>query len=204
MTSRINICLSALLATLAVTGCRQDMNDQHRVEPMEVNAFFEDGRGDRPPVPGTVARGQLRTNTVYYAGMTADGKLVTQNPVAVTPELLARGRERFDIFCAVCHDRVGTGQGQIVRRGFKQPQTFHSDRLREVGDGYYFDVMTRGFGSMYSYADRVPVEDRWAIVAYIRALQLSQNADMKLLTDDERAKLASEPKIQNEPKHQQH
>jgi cytochrome c553 len=181
------------------------MNNQHKIRPQKANPFFSDGRGDRPSVPGTVARGQLHTNSVYYAGMSADGKLVATNPLPITPELLARGQERFNIFCSVCHDRGGTGQGTIVRRGFKQPQTFHSDRLRQIQDGYFFDVMTKGFGSMYSYADRVPVEDRWAIVAYIRALQLSQNADVKLLTQEERAKLASgEPKTENEPEHKQH
>jgi hypothetical protein len=181
------------------------MNNQHKIRPQKANPFFSDGRGDRPSVPGTVARGQLHTNSVYYAGMSADGKLVATNPLPITPELLARGQERFNIFCSVCHDKVGTGQGTIVRRGFKQPQTFHSDRLRQIQDGYFFDVMTKGFGSMYSYADRVPVEDRWAIVAYIRALQLSQNADVKLLTQEERAKLASgEPKTENEPEHKQH
>lgn len=186
--------LTALtLALLLTVGCRQDMNDQHKVTPYQKSTFFTDGRGDRPVVPGTVARGQLRTNDVFYAGR-ADGQLVTKNPLPVTAALLARGRERYDIFCAVCHDRVGTGQGTIVRRGFKQPQSFHSDRLREIPDGYFFDVITQGYGAMLSYADRVPPADRWAIAAYIRALQLSQHAVLDDVPPADRERLVQMPK----------
>ncbi|HVO33612.1 MAG TPA: cytochrome c, partial [Elusimicrobiota bacterium] len=110
-------------------------------------------------------------------------------PFPVTPELLARGRERFDIFCSVCHGRLGDGQGMIVKRGFPTPPSYHTERLRKEPIGYFFDVMTNGFGKMYSYGDRVPVRDRWAIAAYIRALQLSQNASLADVPEDQRAAL---------------
>ncbi len=168
--------LPVLLAlAMLVTGCRQDMNDQPKMKPLRGTDFFADGRSARPLVPDTVARGHLRTNEHFYLGR-IEGKLATNLPVAVTAPLLARGRERYDIFCAPCHDRTGGGNGMIVQRGFKQPNSFHNDRLRGEPAGYYYDVIANGFGMMSSYAAQVPPEDRWAIVAYIRALQLSQHA----------------------------
>lgn len=169
------------LAVLAV-GCRQDMHDAPKYEPLEASAFFADGRASRSPVPGTVARGQLMADTPFYTGKDADGQLLARVPVPVSRELLLRGQERFNIFCSPCHDRAGTGNGMIVRRGYKRPQPFHIDRLRAVEDGYFFDVITNGFGQMPSYAAQVKVEDRWAIAAYIRVLQLSQNAPVSALT----------------------
>jgi hypothetical protein len=138
------------------------MHDQPRLEPLQESAFFADGRASRPLVEGTVARGHLR------------------DPLPLTPELLARGRERFDIFCTPCHDRTGSGNGIVVQRGFRRPESYHSERLRAAPDGYFFDVMTNGFGTMLDYRERITPRDRWAIVAYVRALQLSQSA---LLTD---------------------
>jgi hypothetical protein len=167
--------LYLLSSVLLLTGCRQDMNDQPKMKPLRGTEFFANGRSARPVVPDTVARGQLRTNEHFSTGR-VDGKLATNFPVAVTPGLLARGRERYDIFCAPCHDRIGGGNGMIVQRGFKAPNTFHSDRLRGEPVGYFYDVIANGFGMMASYAAQVPPEDRWAIVVYLRALQLSQHA----------------------------
>jgi len=171
-----------------ITACRQDMHDQPRYEPLEKSAFFEDGRSARPFVEGTVARGQLRLDDHFYTGK-VNGKLVTTLPFTATKEVLTRGQERYNIFCSPCHDQVGTGTGMIVQRGFRQPLSFHIDRLRQAPAGYFFDVMTNGFGTMYSYADRIQPKDRWAIVAYIRALQLSQNATLEDVPAVERSKL---------------
>lgn len=157
-----------LLCTL-LAACSQEMRDQPKIEPYEANGRFEHQQSARPPVPGTVARGTLHPPRPEWL------------PVKVTPALLQRGQERFDIFCSVCHGRTGYGDGMIVQRGFPQPPSYHSERLRTVSDGYIFDVITHGYGVMYAYAARVPVADRWAIVAYIRALQLSQHAPATLL-----------------------
>jgi cytochrome c553 len=162
---------------LLVAGCRQDMHDQPRFKPLAGSDFFGDGRSARPPVEGTVARGQLRDDAHLYTGL-VNGEPAATFPVEITAELLARGRERYDIFCSPCHDRVGRGTGMVVQRGFRQPTSFHDDRLRTALPGYYFDVMTNGFGAMSSYASQVPVRDRWAIAAYIRALQLSQRGSL--------------------------
>jgi mono/diheme cytochrome c family protein len=176
--------LAMCLITFA-TACRQDMHDQPRYEPLEKNAFFEDGRASRPFVEGTVARGQLRLDDHFYTGK-VNGEFVTTLPFAATKEVLARGQERYNIFCSPCHDRIGAGTGMIVQRGFRQPPSFHIDRLRQAQAGYFFDVMTNGFGTMYGYADRIQPKDRWAIVAYIRALQLSQNAALDDVPAEER------------------
>jgi len=181
--------LGAVLA-LALGGCRQDMHDGPKVEPLEASAFFADGRGSRDPVPGTVARGQLNEDVVFFTGKDEGGQLASELPLPLDRGLLLRGRERYGIFCSPCHDQVGSGQGMIVRRGFKPPQTFHGDRLREVPIGHFFDVMTQGFGQMPSYRSQVRPADRWAIAAYIRALQLSQNAPVEVLPPEDRAALA--------------
>lgn len=167
--------LAAALALVA-TGCRQDMHDAPRIDPLEAHAFFEDGQGARPLPAGTVPRGFLNDDPVLATGKDAAGAFVDTLPMALTGELLDRGRQRFDIYCSPCHDRTGSGTGMIVRRGFKQPESYHSARLRSMPLGYYFDVMTNGFGVMSSYALQVPVRDRWAIAAYIRALQVSQGS----------------------------
>ena len=137
---------------------------------------------------GTVARGQLELDAVLLTGL-VDGQPVAEFPVSVDRELIERGRERFEIFCSVCHDSAGNGNGMIVKRGLKRPASFHEERLREAPPGYFYDVITRGYGVMYDYSDRIPPRDRWAIVAYIRALQLSQNATLEDVPPDERARL---------------
>jgi len=159
---------------LATTGCRQDMHDQPRYQPLEASRFFADGRASRADVPGTVARGDWEAEAPHRTG-TRGGAPIATNPYPTTPALLARGRERFGIYCTPCHDASGRGRGMIVERGYRQPPSLHEDRLRDAADGYLFDVVTRGFGVMPSYRV-VPPEDRWAIVAYVRALQFSQHA----------------------------
>src|SRR6185437_12551852 len=170
------ICAPAVLAAalIFVGGCN-DMDRQPKFRPLDPSSFFADGRSARVPPADTVPQGELVTDTPYYTGK-LNGKEVETIPVAVTPALLARGRERFDIFCSVCHGRLGDGQGMVVRRGFPPPPSYHIERLRNAPIGHFFDVMTNGYGVMYSYGDRVSVHDRWAIAAYIRALQLSQHA----------------------------
>jgi hypothetical protein len=156
-------------------GCRQDMHDQPKYKGQRESQFYADGRSVRPQIPGTVARGQLRDDDLFYTGK-VQGALSRELPVPLTRELLERGRERYNIFCTPCHDRAGTGQGMIVRRGFRQPPSLHIDRLRDIPAGHFFDVMTNGLGAMSDYAARINPADRWAIVAYIRALQLSRQA----------------------------
>jgi mono/diheme cytochrome c family protein len=173
--------LVAVLALLPLVGCRQDMHDQAKYEPLEASVTFADGAASRPLIEGTVARGELRDDTIFYRGMTAEGELVTELPVELSAELLARGRNRYEIFCSPCHDRAGTGRGMIVRRGYKQPTSFHEPRLREAAIGYFYNVASNGFGDMASYAAQIRPHDRWAIAAYIRALQLSQNAPREAL-----------------------
>ncbi|MFQ5676000.1 MAG: c-type cytochrome, partial [bacterium] len=167
-----------LIMCLSITQCRQDMHDQPRFEPLEANAFFSDGRASRPMVEGTVPRGYLRLDSHLYTGK-VDGELVTTFPFLITPDVLNRGRERYDIFCSPCHDKSGSGNGMIVQRGFRPPPSFHIARLRQAPVGHFFDVMTNGLGAMYDYADRVPPRDRWAIAAYIRVLQYSQSASIE-------------------------
>jgi mono/diheme cytochrome c family protein len=214
------------LMVLMLAGCRQEMAQQPSYRPLRSSAFFADGRSARPLVSGTVARGQLNDDVHLYTGqhpkhftsaLTAAGIIGTMGahpftpltwpldpplyadtfPMPITADVLSRGKERFDIYCAVCHDRAGTGHGMIVQRGFTQPPSYHTDlarglllqghrvKLRDAPVGYYFAVITRGFGAMPDYAEQVPVPDRWAIIAYIRALQLSQHATLKDLRDED-------------------
>jgi hypothetical protein len=177
-----------LLPILLLAGCQQEMADQPRYDPLAKSDFFGDGRSARPAVEGTVARGMLNADEQFYTGKVG-GKPANAIPFAVTWEVLARGRERYDIFCSPCHDRVGTGQGMIVRRGFRAPPSLHIDRLRQAAPGHFFDVATQGFGAMPDYAEQIPPGDRWAIVAYVRALQLSQRASLAELPEEERRKL---------------
>jgi mono/diheme cytochrome c family protein len=184
---------TALLCALPVAalafGCRQDMHDQPKYEPYEKSEFFADGRAMRPPVEGTVARGQLRDDTRLHAGKEG-AAFVAAIPIPVDEKLVRRGQERFGIYCTPCHGERGMGNGMIVQRGYRTPASFHEDRLRAQPDGYYFDVMTNGFGVMPDYASQVTVKDRWAIVAYIRALQVSQNATLDDVPPAERSRLA--------------
>ena len=165
----------ALVALLVLAGCRQDMHDQPRFKPLAKSDFYADLRSSRPPVEGTVARGQLHEDTYFYTGKVGDNP-GDYMPFPVTEEVLQRGRERFDIYCTPCHSRLGDGNGMIVQRGFQHPPSYHTERLRKAPLGYFFEVMTEGFGAMPDYAQQIPPRDRWCIVAYIRALQLSQNA----------------------------
>lgn len=173
---------------LLVAACRQDMHDQPRYDPFEHSRFFDDRRAARPLVPGTVARGRLYEDDALFRGLAA-GAPVEEVPLEISTELLARGRERYDIYCSPCHDRAGTGSGMIVRRGFKRPPSFHEERLRQSPAGYFFQVISSGFGAMSGYAAQIPVADRWAIVAYIRALQLSQRATLADVPEEERLRL---------------
>ncbi len=179
-----------LLAAAWAWGCRLDMHVQPKYMPDDPSSLFQDGRSDRPEVPGTVARGHLRTDELLYTGR-VNGVSADQFPFPVTREVLERGRERFNIYCTPCHDYTGSGQGMVVQRGFPPPPSYHSDRLRKAPAGHFFEVMTNGYGAMYSYAGRIAPEDRWAIVAYIRALQLSQHATMDDVPPEQRQKLTS-------------
>ena len=182
--------LGAVLLLIGTAGCelRQAMYNQEKYEPLEASAFFADGMSFRPQVEGSVARGQLMLDEHFYQG-TIQGQLAETLPVPVDRPLLARGRERYDIFCAPCHDRTGAGNGLIVQRGLKQPPSFHQERLREAPVGHLYDVITNGFGVMYSYASRIPVADRWAIVAYLKVLQLSQNLEFDQLPAEDQRQL---------------
>ena len=180
--------LALCLASALGAACRQDMHDQPRVKPLARSDFFDDKRASRPPVEGTVARGQLRDDEHLYTGKVGK-ELATTYPFPITAQVLARGRERFTIYCTPCHGQLGMGEGMVVRRGFKRPTSFHIDRLREAPPGYFFDVMTNGFGAMSDYSAQVPVDDRWAIAAYIRALQISQHVSVADLPDKARAEL---------------
>ncbi|HEY7288414.1 MAG TPA: cytochrome c [Vicinamibacterales bacterium] len=174
--------------SLAAGGCNQMMNDEPRYKPLASSDFFADGQSARPQVPGTIAHGHLHLDTAFYTGR-SNGAFVTAFPIRVTRDVLSRGQQRFDIFCSPCHGRLGNGDGMVVERGFRAPPSYHTDRLRAAPIGHFFDVMTNGFGAMPSYASRVPPDDRWAIVAYIRALQLSQLASIGDVPDDERQRL---------------
>jgi len=182
--------LLGAMALFSLAACRQDMHDQPKYKPYRASTFFDDGRGSRPLIADTVARGHLDDDEQLYTGKVG-ADFATTFPFAVTQDVLARGRERFNIYCTPCHDRTGSGNGMIVRRGYRRPPSFHIDRLRLAQPGYLFDVVTRGFGAMPDYATQIPVTDRWAIVAYIRALQLSQHATMADVPPAEQSKLAS-------------
>ena len=151
------------------------MHDAPRYEPLERSTFFADGQSSRPLVANTVARGQLGGDRHLFEGV-VDGRPAEMFPMPVTAAVLERGRDRFDVFCSPCHGRTGTGDGMVVQRGFRKPPSYGEERLRTAPVGYFFDVMTRGFGAMQDYAAQLPVDDRWAVAAYIRALQLSQHA----------------------------
>lgn len=174
---------------LALAGCHTDMWVQPKLKAQHGSEVFADGMGSRPKVPGTVARGQNVTDPSYVSGFDPNTrKMLTSIPweraakdlkLGTYKDLLMRGKERFEVFCTPCHGQLGNGQGMIAIRGLKirrQPGNYHTDRLRKMPDGHFFDVITNGYGVMYPFASRIPVEDRWAIVAYIRALQRSQNA----------------------------
>jgi cytochrome c553 len=166
---------TALLAALALAGCRQDMQDQPKFIPQRGTDFYSDGRSARPQVENTVARGQLHEDAYFYTGLQG-GKEGDAMPFPVTMEVLERGQERYNIYCTPCHSRVGNGVGMIVQRGYSKAGNFHTARLQAAPLGHFFNVITNGYGSMPDYAAQLQPQDRWAVVAYIRALQLSQNA----------------------------
>jgi len=169
------------------------MHTQPKYKPLAQTDFFGDGRAARPAVEGTVARGHLRLDDHLYTGK-VNGQPVTTFPFVITRRDLERGRERYNIYCTPCHDAAGTGHGMIVLRGFPPPPSYHIQRLRDAPVGHFFDVITNGFGNMYSYAARVTPEDRWRIIAYIRALQLSQAATPADLPPAERQRLEGQAK----------
>ena len=177
-----------ILCSLWLMACQQKMAVQPSYRPLQKSDFFPDERASRPLVEGTVARGELHEDAQLYEGR-VDGKLAETFPFPITKEVLERGQERFNIFCAPCHDRVGTGQGMIVRRGYLAPPSYHTDRLRTASVGHFFQVITHGFGVMPDYAAQISPKDRWAIIAYIRALQLSQNAKLTDVPEGERRQL---------------
>jgi mono/diheme cytochrome c family protein len=180
----------SLLTLLALAGCHRDMYDQPRLEPVEKNTFFDDGRSSRPLVEGVVEYGAISPNDVFNSGK-VNGQLTDELPESVTLDaaLLKRGEQRFNIFCSNCHGFSGDGDGMIVLRGYRKPPTYHSDRLRGMPIGYFFDVATNGFGVMPSYASQIPVKDRWAIAAYVRSLQLTQYAKLDDVPEAERQQL---------------
>jgi mono/diheme cytochrome c family protein len=181
--------LLLLLALLSLTACRQDMHDQPKYIPLRPSDFFADGRSERPLIEGTVARGHLNDDAPFYTGKGPDGKPLDSFPFPVTREVIQRGQERYNVYCSPCHDRLGNGDGMIVQRGFRKPPSYHTDRLRQVPHGYLYDVITNGFGAMPDYAAQIPPRDRWAIVAYVRAIQWSQNAKLDDVPPESRAQL---------------
>ena len=192
MRTDLKLCAVAL-ALAAAVGCRQDMQDQPKFIPLRPSGFFADGRSERPLVEGTVARGHLNDDAAFYTGKGADGKFLDTFPFPVTREAISRGQDRFNIYCAPCHGRLGDGLGMIVRRGFRRPPSYHIDRLRTVANGYLYDVITNGVGAMPDYAAQIEPRDRWAIVSYVRALQLSQNATVDDVPPGDRAQLGPAP-----------
>lgn len=187
------VLLAAAVILSLTSGCelRKKMYDQPKYETYEATDFFGDRRSARPLIEGTVARGHLRQDTHFYEGK-VEGAPARTFPFEITRDVLERGRERYNIHCSVCHGKAGYGNGFVVQRGYKQPTSYHTERLREAEVGYLYDTITRGFGVMPSYAYQVTPRDRWAIVAYIRALQLSQNASIDDVPEDERSSLMAE------------
>jgi hypothetical protein len=181
-----------LVAASMLSGCRLDMHLQPKYLPYAPTQFFHDGRSERQPVEGTVARGRLRVDELLYTGK-ENGVESNRFPFPITRADLERGREQYNVFCTPCHDYTGSGNGMIVQRGFPHPPSYHIDRLRNAPVGHVFDVMTNGFGAMYSYGSRIDPEDRWRIAAYVRALQLSQHSTVQDVPPEERQKFAAVP-----------
>ncbi len=177
-----------LALLLCAGGCRQDMQDQPKYKPLAESRFFADGRSARPIPAGTIARDELEDNDSFHTGA-ANGKFLASIPMPVNAQLLHRGQDRYDIYCSPCHGSLGDGNGMVAQRGVRAPANFHTDRLRSVPPGYIYQVITNGYGGMGDYADQVPVSDRWAIVAYIRALQLSRNATVDEIPASARTQL---------------
>jgi mono/diheme cytochrome c family protein len=185
--------VAILIGCLFAAGCRQDMHDAPRYEAYEASTTFADGRASRTAPTGTVARGWLREDDALYTGK-VNGQLVDNVPFAVSHADLKRGQERFNIYCSPCHGRLGDGNGMVVQRGLRQAASYHNDRLRQERIGYFFDVITNGFGAMQGYAEQVPVRDRWLIASYVRVLQYSQHAPVSDVPADRRAELDGPPR----------
>jgi hypothetical protein len=177
-----------ILLALSTIACRRDMQDQPKYIPLRPSDFFADGRSARPLPEGTVARGQLRADKVFFTGKSGD-VYVDKLPFPVTRQVLERGQERFNIYCTPCHGRLGNGLGMIVQRGLKRPPSYHIDRLRQVPIGYFYDVISNGFGAMADYAAQIAPRDRWAVAAYIRVLQFSQQASLQDVPPEHRQEL---------------
>lgn len=177
-----------LFAALATPACRRDMQDQPKYTPLEESSFFVDGRSARPIPARTIARGHLNDNDAFHTGA-VNGVFLDAIPMPVTHQLLERGQQRYGIFCTPCHGPLGDGDGMVARRGFKIPANFHTDRLRQAPPGYLFQVVSNGYGAMPDYDDQIHVADRWAIIAYVRALQLSRDANVADVPPDARKKL---------------
>ena len=182
----------AFLCAIICVACRNDMYNQPKKKPLAESEFFKDGTSARPIPANTVAREDAFENGAFSTGLVS-GVYVTELPITLTPQLLTRGRERFDIHCAVCHRATGDGDGMIIERGFPRPPSFHLNRLRNAPIGHFYDVITNGYGVMYAYAGRIEPADRWAISAYIRALQLSHNAQPGDAPPDQAVKLQVQP-----------
>ncbi len=198
------------MSTLALAGisfltagcARLDMQDQPKYKPQRPSEFFADGRSGRPELDGTIARGELHEDAAFYEGKDAAGKDIDAFPIAIDKSVIARGQQRYDIYCSPCHGRLGNGLGMVVQRGFKQPPSYHIERLRNAPVGHIYDVITNGYGAMLNYAQQIQERDRWAIVAYIRVLQYSQNASINDLSAEARAKMpppgqAMSPEMKN-------
>jgi mono/diheme cytochrome c family protein len=189
--SKIHISVGVVLF-LALAGCRNDMHDQPRYKPLAASEFFSDHRAARPQVDGTVARGHLRIDEARYTGKIG-GEDIDQFPIAITKADIEWGQSRFNIYCTPCHGRLGDGNGMVVLRGYRQAATYYSDKLMKAPVGHFFDVITNGFGAMPSYASRLDPDDRWRVIAYIRALQLSESAKLTDVPADKRQDLPVEP-----------
>jgi mono/diheme cytochrome c family protein len=177
---------------MLLTACRQDMHNEPRYKPLAESEFFSDHRSARPQVEGTVARGHLRIDEARYTGK-IDGEDIDQFPIPIAKADIERGQTRFNIYCTPCHGRVGDGNGMVVLRGFRQAASYYTDTLERAPVGHYFDVITNGFGAMPSYASRIQTDDRWRVIAYIRALQLSESATLADVPADQQKNLIVEP-----------
>jgi mono/diheme cytochrome c family protein len=186
------------LLLLSGAACRQDMHDQPKIKAYREAEFFPDRRGGRPIPEGTIPRGALQEDEHLYTGK-VNGQFTDEFPFQVTRQVLERGRDVFTIYCTPCHGQTGMGNGMVVQRGFRPPPTFHSDPMRRQAVGHWFDVMTNGFGAMPDYRAQVSAEDRWAVAAYIRALQLSQHATTADVPPDKVPELDAPPKPAAEP-----
>jgi hypothetical protein len=194
--------IGPIILAVTIIGCARErpssqspihlnpnMDSQEKYKPQSQSRFFADRSAMRSPVPGTVARTELRDDDEYYLGKDGDGKFISRLPIETNMVLLKHGRERFDIYCSPCHSRIGDGRGIMIKRGYVPPPSFHTERIRDLPDGHIYDVISNGIRNMPAYAHQIPVEDRWAIVAYLRALQRSQNATVEDIPDELRNKI---------------